>query len=212
MQLAPARRELVCNYADGFRLHLLEPKRLRGAGIDAAASLRTMRLPPGTPRMLPASSSPTLLRPGSAPPPRTPQLYSHTVPISFYHTNRAQRPSTSRLRPGTARPVAELRAAIARAAVYKRAFPPLTFLPPSPRASTPPLQRELQYAEEPPPLPQFIGEAPRVLSAAPAPALDIDLASISLVRSALSRAAAMALPTPEPPVDRKNAAAAHFIR
>ena len=124
-----------------------------------------------------------------------------------------KRPSTSRLRPGTARPVAELRAAIARAAVYKRAFPPLTFSPASPRASTPPLQRELQYAE-PPPLPQFVGEppAPHVVSAAPAPALDIELASISLVRSALSRAAAMALPTPEPPVDRKNAAAAHFIR
>jgi hypothetical protein len=133
------------------------------------------------------------------------------VPISFYHTSRAQRPSTSRLRPGTARPVAELRAAIARAAVYKRAFPPLTF---SPRASTPPLQRELQYAE-PPPMPQFVGvpPAPHVMSAAPVQALDIELASISLVRSALTRAAAMALvPTHEPPVDRKNAAAAHFIR
>ena len=191
-----------------------EPTRLRGAAIDAAASLRTMRLPPGTPRMLPAASSPTLMRPGSAPPPRTPQLYAHTVPISYYHTSRAQRPSTSRLRPGTARPVAELRAAIARAAVYKRAFPPLTFSPASPRASTPPLQRELQYAE-PPPLPQFVGEppAPHVVSAAPVQALDIELASISLVRSALTRAAAMAfVPTPEPPVDRKNAAAAHFIR
>ena len=146
------------------------------------------------------------MRPGSAPPPRTPQLYAHTMPISFY--NRAQRPSTSRLRPGTARPVAELRAAIARAAVYKRAFPPITF---SPRSSTPPLQRELQYAE-PPPLPQFVGESPHVVSAAPVQALDIELASISLVRSALTRAAAMALPSPEPPVDRKNAAAAHFIR
>ena len=89
MQLAPARRELVCNYADGFRLHLLEPKRLRGAGIDAAASLRTMRLPPGTPRMLPASSSPTLLRPGSAPPPRTPQLY-HTLCQSLSTTRAAR--------------------------------------------------------------------------------------------------------------------------
>ena len=163
--------------------------------------------------MLPASSSPTLLRPRSAPPPRIPQVYELTVPLSFYHTSRAQRPSTSRLRPGTARPVAELRAAIARAAVYKRAFPPLTFSPASPRASTPPLQRELQYAE--PPLPQFVGDppAPHVLSAAPVQALDIELASISLVRSALTRAAAMAfVPTPEPPVDRKNAAGAHFIR
>ena len=162
--------------------------------------------------MLPAASSPILLRPGSAPPPRTPQLY-HTAPISFYHTSRAQRPSTSRLRPGTARPVAELRAALARAAVYKRNFPPLTFPPASPRASTPPLQRELQYAEPP----QFVGElpAPHAVSAAPVQALDIELASISLVRSALTRAAAMALvPTHdhEPPVDRKNAAAAHFIR
>ena len=100
--------------AEGYRF------RPRAAATDAATRyeeprpMPTMRLPPGAPRMLPAASSPTLMRPGSAPPPRTPQLYAHTVP-SYYHTSRAQRP-TSRLRPGTARPVAELRAAIARAA------------------------------------------------------------------------------------------------
>ena len=150
-----------------------------------------MRLPPGTPR---ARFLAKVARCGLALHARAGATASsswrgRTQCLSFYHTNRAQRP---RRRPTarTARPVAELRAAIARAAVYKRAFPALTFLPASPRARPRPW-RELQYAEEPPPLSALSARRrPSLQAWRRRAALDIDLASISLVRSALSRAAA----------------------